>query len=630
MTLPADVMQQTRARVVNQLVEQASADGYWEGELASSALATATALFALHLYGGRSASLQGTLEEVTEGAVNWLTKNSNEDGGWGDTLDSPSNISTTTLVWAALRATSSGSEKTAIHSAEEWIKGHAGGLGASEISGVITRHYGKDRTFATPILTMCALAGCFGSGDRAWRAIPALPFELAIFPPRFFRFLRLPVVSYALPALIAIGQVQHHHYPSSNPLTRWVRRLSQKRTLRLLDSIQPDSGGFLEAVPLTAFISMSLIAMGLDRHPVVQQAIRFLLQSGRLDGSWPIDSNLSCWLTSLSVQALGSAGRLDRRLTPAHRRQLARWLLDQQYHKEHPYTHSPPGGWAWTHLSGGVPDADDTAGALVALHHLAASGAVSFERCRQAAEKGVEWLLQLQNRDGGIPTFCRGWGKLDFDRSAPDLTAHAVRAWRQWRDRLPDWQAEDVDRGGRAALAYLLASQRADGEWIPLWFGNQREASRENPVYGTSRVLLAADAAGGWSDEPAWRAACGRGCRWLLDVQNSDGGWGGGFDTPSSLEETAWALEALTTAGSEEPDRFREAVDGGIRYLVEKTVKGEHFVAAPVGLYFARLWYSERLYPIIFSASALERAGATEFHEVQTAEKTGLSSAGQG
>src|SRR6202042_2632665 len=56
------------------------------------------------------------------------------------------------------------------------------------------------------------------------------------------------------------------------------------------------------------------------------------------------------------------------------------------------------------------------------------------EEGREAVLAGVVWLLDLQNADGGWPTFCRGWGALPFDRSAPDLTAHAIRALRAWRD----------------------------------------------------------------------------------------------------------------------------------------------------------------------------------------------------
>jgi squalene-hopene/tetraprenyl-beta-curcumene cyclase len=58
--------------------------------------------------------------------------------------------------------------------------------------------------------------------------------------------------------------------------------------------------------------------------------------------------------------------------------------------------------------------------------------------------------LGLQNRDGGIPTFCRGWGA--FDRSSPDITAHALRARAAWRNDLPPAMSRRVDRAAARAL----------------------------------------------------------------------------------------------------------------------------------------------------------------------------------
>lgn len=72
--------------------------------------------------------------------------------------------------------------------------------------------------------------------------------------------------------------------------------------------------------------------------------------------------------------------------------------------REHPFTHAAPGAWAWTPMSGGVPDADDTSGALLALRRLGDPDPETIA----AASQGVRWLLGVQNRDGGIPTFCRG------------------------------------------------------------------------------------------------------------------------------------------------------------------------------------------------------------------------------
>ena len=108
----------------------------------------------------------------------------------------------------------------------------------------ISARYGKDRTFSVPILTMCALAGRFGADRDAWRVVKPLPFELAACPRGWFKRLRLPVVSYALPALIAIGQVRYRQRPPRNPLVRALRALASARTLRVLEEIQPGSGGF--------------------------------------------------------------------------------------------------------------------------------------------------------------------------------------------------------------------------------------------------------------------------------------------------------------------------------------------------------------------------------------------------
>ena len=108
-----------------------------------------------------------------------------------------------------------------------------------------------------------------------------------------------------------------------------------------------------------------------------------------------------------------------------------------------------------------------------------------------AAIRGIEWLAGLQNADGGIPTFCRGWGKLPFDRSSPELTAHALLAWSAWFGDLPELLRNRIRAASQRAVAYLKKSQQPGGEWIPLWFGNQFAANDRNPVYGTSRVLIA-------------------------------------------------------------------------------------------------------------------------------------------
>ena len=590
----------TLDRLTDALLAARTADGHWAGELSSSALSTAVAVIALTLvdrYRPRPA-----LASLARGGVAWLTRTQNANGGWGDTTDSPGNVSTTALCWAALTIAGAGdaSAAAALERVRDWMRRAAGDLGPRALAETIGRRYGKDRTFSVPILTVLALAGLLD-----WRHVPQLPFELAAVPPAWYRWLRLPVVSYALPALIAIGQARHRQRPTRNPVARLVRQAARAHTLRRLEAIQPRGGGFLEATPLTSFVVMSLVAAGESTHPVAERGVAFLERSVRADGSWPIDTNLATWVTTLSINAL--ARRPDWRdlLGPAERSILSRWLLDQQYRERHVYTDADPGGWAWTDLPGGVPDADDTPGALLALHALGADQAEH----REAARAGIGWLLDLQNTDGGIPTFCRGWGALPFDRSSPDLTAHTLRAWTAWRPVLSDALRIRAERATTRAVRFLERAQNPDGSWIPLWFGNQGAPDDANPVYGTARVL---EGLAVLPDAETAPAAEQRAARWLVAAQGDSGGWGGAPGVAPSIEETAVAVSALAlllplprTAAVAGLD---DAVSRGVQWLADATHGGRRVETAPIGLYFAKLWYSETLYPQVFALGALAAA----------------------
>jgi len=610
------------------LLAAKNAQGHWVGYLSSSALSTATAVFALARV---DAARHG---RRIERGLCWLCENQNADGGWGDTVQSPSNLSTTLLCYSAMSVLEGGSLKhcsgiarswkpspsrcpsgsdlrlpLVVEKAEAWLRREVGSLESDSLAAAVIARYGKDRTFSVPILTMCALAGRLGAGPQAWRRVKPLPFEMAVLPHRLYKWLRLPVVSYALPALIAIGQARYEHLRPRCPVTRLVRHLARRPSLDVLAMLQPTNGGFLEAAPLTSFVVMSLASSGQAEHPAVEKGVQFLVASVRDDGSWPIDTNLAIWGTTLSIAALTAGG--NGGLADSEKQRLVDWLLACQHKTVHPYTQAAPGGWAWTNLPGAVPDADDTSGALLALHRLG----VRSQAVSRAVRAGIGWLLGLQNRDGGIPTFCRGWTNLPFDRSAPDLTAHALGAMGVWVGEAdPEQQTvRAMDR----AMDFLKAVQRADGSWTPLWFGSQSAPNQENPVYGTSRVLTHLSRV-----PPAHRrrmdAACEQAVRWLLSAQNADGGWGGAPGVVSSLEETSLAVDALAElAGANDDSRvclcghttnLGEALARGAQWLIEHTDQGRAMPACPIGLYFAQLWYFEELYPIVFALSALGKA----------------------
>jgi len=618
--------------VRSDLLAERASSGQWVGRLSSSPLSTATAISALMLaeQGSTSCGLpaytpgesqtsvqelyRGDLSELILQSVRWLAEQQNDDGGWGDTDCSRSNIATTMLVQAALHLTGVPAKYRDLLARSEDYVAAEGGVAA------LKRRYEGDKTFAAPILMNCALADLV-----PWRKVPTLPFELACLPQRWYQRLNLPVVSYALPALIAIGQARFHHFPTRNPLTRWFRSMAKRRSLAMLEEMQPASGGYLEATPLTSFVVMSLASMGLVDHPVVRRGVEFLLSGVRADGSWPIDSDLATWNTSQALFALNwnleAEGGEPARQPSAEAESALDWLLSCQHHQTHRATGAAPGGWAWTNLSGGIPDADDTAAALLAL--AAWQRRWPEERSadvKQAARAGVHWLLDLQNNDGGWPTFCRGWGRLQFDRSSTDITAHALRALGAWRQLLNlqssnATYAKRINGAQQNGIRFLQRQQQAEGSWLPLWFGNQHDQREANRVYGTAKVLVMCDELGLGATEMAQRAAL-----WLTKVQHAGGGWGavvsrGAENQPTdqgsesteltcSVEETALAVEALlpfTTQG----EHVATAVEQGVSWLCEAVLEGRHWQPAPIGFYFAKLWYYERLYPLLFATRAL-------------------------
>ncbi len=118
--------------------------------------------------------------------------------------------------------------------------------------------------------------------------------------------------------------------------------------------------------------------------------------------------------------------------------------------------------------------------------------------------------------------------------------------------------------------------------------------------YGTARVLVAYRVLGLDDDAPARR-----GRAWLLSAQNDDGGWGGAKGAPSSVEETALAVMALCRRSDAEV-----AAQRGLCWLVERLDAGAFGEPSPIGFYFAKLWYFEKLYPLIFATEAFRLAAA--------------------
>jgi halimadienyl-diphosphate synthase len=184
-----------------------------------------------------------------------------------------------------------------------------------------------------------------------------------------------------------------------------------------------------------------------------------------------------------------------------------------------------------------IPDADDTAVALLMLHAAEGGGSAASLRAFTAP-------------DGTFASF-------PYERhGSVGVNAHVLHALL----RVPGYP--DGDSAIARLVDYLGESQIAGAYWIDKW--------HISPYYATTHVLAVLAEC-----RPEQRAsveeAVGRARAWIRQTQNVDGSWGH-YDRPTA-EETAFAILALARGGDRKAgDRRRVA--RALAYLRENGREG--------------------------------------------------------
>jgi len=328
------------------------------------------------------------------------------------------------------------------------------------------------------------------------------------------------------------------------------------------------------------------------------------------------------WDTVNTLRALAAAGYSH------HDEPVARsieWLLSKEVRCHGDWSHRvecEPGGWFFEYRNKFYPDVDDTIMALMALRETRGAGVPAChdidsnedtageDACPTyaAAQRAINWVLAMQNRDGG-------WGAFDrdnddeflcrvpfadhnamIDPSTPDLAGRVLEALAGW----------GIRRGHPAverAISYIRNTQEADGAWHGRWGVNY--------VYGTWQVLVGLVASGVAKEDPMIL----RGARWLLDHQQPCGGWGESADSYTKQElrgrgrptasQTAWALLGLIAAGHAD----HPAVQRGAAWLVDRQqADGTWEETEFTGTGFPRVFYLRyHYYRVYFPLLALAK-----------------------
>jgi squalene-hopene/tetraprenyl-beta-curcumene cyclase len=565
-------VEQAIARSTEWLLSAQSQDGYWWAELEADTTLESDYILYLHILGeldsGRVAKL-----------ANYIRRKQLPDGGWNIFEGGPSELNATIKAYVALRLAGESAAAPSLVRAKE----RALELGGLEATNSYVRFY-------------LAMVGAVD-----WSIVPSIPPELMLLPDwvpiniyemsSWTRGIVIPLAlvyaykpDWRLPKGVTVTELFKN--PGGKPKSfNWDKRivswrnvfLALDRGLKLYERLAwkpfrkkalslarswmlerlERSEGLGTIYPAMMNSIFALLAEGADaQEPLVAREIRSLgryeIEEGDTIRVQPCISPV--WDTAIAMVSLEEAG-----LDPAHPSLIAaeRWVVGNQilgpgdWQVKNP--NAAPGGWAFEFKNDFYPDVDDTAFVLMALGRVADPDSEQLRRCMQ---RGLAWLLSMQNGDGG-------WGAFDhennlqflnhipfadhnamLDPSTADVTARAVECLGQM-----GWPADHPVL--QRARAFIRHEQSADGSWFGRWGVNY--------IYGSSGVLRALETLGLSKDSDCQAAA-----KWLRSVQNPDGGFGESilsyYDPAvkgkgkSTASQTAWAIIGLlAVAGPDDP-----------------------------------------------------------------------------
>ncbi|MCC6487700.1 MAG: squalene--hopene cyclase [Candidatus Hydrogenedentes bacterium] len=602
------------------LLRHQAADGHWCAELEGDTILESEYIMTM-LFLGQAG------EEHCRRAANYIRQKALPEGGWSIYPGGPADVSASAKAYFALKLIGDDIQAPHMAKAREVIVG----LGGLDATNSFTRLY-----FAI-------------FGQYPWEKCPAVPPEIILLPSwlpinlyemsSWSRGIVVPLAiiwahkpSCSVPEHARIPELMLHANTPSHPAESvWpsvfltidaalktaentgMKPLREKALRECKDWMlqhfeRSDGIGAIFPPIINSIIALRCLGYEID-DPLTQSQIRELrrleIEEGDTIRLQPCFSPV--WDTSYVMHALLESGlRGDH---PALLK-AGDWLLDKEvrvygdWHVKNPT--GKPGGWYFEYANDFYPDMDDTFEVLGTLERLRYPDEAQETRKKAAMQRALDWVLCMQNLDGGWGAFDRGCDK-DFltqipfadhnamiDPSTSDITARGVETL----SILGFGRNHPVVQ---RAIEFLRKEQEPDGTWFGRWGVNY--------IYGTWLAMCGLKASGEDMTQPSVQRAV----KWFHGIQNLDGGWGESprsYDDPSqkgkgpsTASQTAWALMALMAAG----DYDSLSVQRGVAYLLQtQQSDGSWHEDHWTGTGFPRVFYLHyHYYAIYFPLIAL-------------------------
>jgi squalene-hopene/tetraprenyl-beta-curcumene cyclase len=597
-------------------------DGYWVGELQGDSILESEYLLLKFILNQEN---DAELPKV----ANFLRGLQNSEGGWSLFPGGPSDLSGTVKAYFALKLMGDDPNGPHMERARRVVLAQGG----AEKCNSFTKFY------------FAAL------GQISYDACPSIPPEIVFLPKWFYfnlyhvsawtRTMILPLsfvttlrYTRELPAGMNMGELYIDHAAANrvaeppvglprswsdlflrvdqllkaydqSPM-KGLRQSAMKAAEKWVLDRMEGSEGLGAIFPPMVYMLIVMRALGYsDSDPRVVKAHQdlkdFYIEEGETIRLQPCVSPV--WDTGLAMHALAEAG-LNAESEAAERG--VDWLLEKECRVASDWQRNcapvEPSGWFFEFSNPHYPDVDDTAIVLASLSRLGG------EKSKAALSRGLKWLLNMQNDDGG-------WAAFDRTKDRPILEKIPFADHNAMQDpSCPDIAGRVLEGLGHCgirrdhpavgpAVAFIRKHQDACGAWWGRWGVNY--------VYGTWQVLTGLKSVGEDMTQPYIQKAVS----WLKSVQKPDGSFGESclsyHDTSlkgqgeSTASQTAWGVMGLlATVGASDP-----AVKKGIEWLVERQgADGNWEEAYFTGTGFPKVFYLKyHLYRLYFPLTALSR-----------------------
>ena len=302
----------------------------------------------------------------------------------------------------------------------------------------------------------------------------------------------------------------------------------------LLRTTSPNYAGTWEQYLLGHVLTLLALAELPAHASEVNRCVDALLEFQRPNGGFGFITRMEIFATATAGLGLIGAG-VDRGPLYA----VGDFLASHQ---------QPDGGWGYA-LGVAQTDLDDTAYCVEFLR------ALNPTRYRLELALAEQYILGMQNRDGGFPTFCRG------NSSEVAMTAAALNALAPSRRR--------YRHVFRNAVQYIVDNQNPDGTFERSW-----SCAHSNAIF---RALLAIQTLTDGRSLTERIDAERRAMSYLRMSQNEDGGWGHLIGDDSDPISSAYALITLSHFDGE------FTIGRGVEYLVHQQLSNGGYTSRPDG-----------------------------------------------